>query len=64
MACRASSDPRALQESLGMMATFQYVPHDVERYLHEYRAACKTAVHSDIVRHLPPRRVSLDDGAA
>lgn len=61
-ACRANDgEPRALQQSLGLMATFQYVPQDVERYLHEYRASGKTPVHADIVEQLPPRLYSRDD---
>eukprot|EP00892_Ulva_mutabilis_P004984 jgi/Ulvmu1/2858/UM145_0013.1 len=56
----ANDDPKALQESLGIMATFQYVPADVERYLHEYRTACKTPVHSDIFEKLPRQLCTLD----
>lgn len=44
------------------MATFQYVPQDVERYLHEYRTACKTPVHSDIFEKLPRRLYAAEAG--
>ena len=49
-ACRGNDSPRSLNQSLGLMATFQYVPAHLEQFSFEYTNTGKTNVHANIQR--------------